>query len=211
MYARFKSPPLAAPQPRRKDSRDIFAGLDGGDDSGGSWAKETLLSFPSVTDSEGRSEDAWDEEELERQKARARANDRGRSTVISSPTTTHTTNNTTNSSSTVVPSPRSQQASTFPRPHIPSLTTSNKRPSSRKYPKGDGEDDREESVSLFKRDAGETMSLSEDDMAGLASRDGHMSVESGDTRDSLEEPPLTLREGGIRLVSQGNKSKDGVS
>jgi len=65
LYARFRSYPSPT---SRKDSRDVFESQR---DSG------TLLSFPSVTDS--APSEGWDDEELERQKSKARENDRGRS------------------------------------------------------------------------------------------------------------------------------------
>jgi len=129
----------------------------------------TLLSFPSVTDS-GRSEEIWDEEELERQKERARERDRERSF------TTHTSSQDNNKGK-----------------EKPSRPTSGGH-HSRRYPKGDREDDREESVSLWRRQ-------SEDD-AGTSSVEGE-GIGSPEDEMSLQSP---LREGGIRLVSPGKKN-----
>ncbi|KAF5346710.1 hypothetical protein D9756_010428 [Leucocoprinus leucothites] len=173
VYARFRSPPLpGVPSPtKRKDSRDVFNNTNtlttttvpspkpeelGLRASG----MTTLLSFPSVTDSEGRSEEVWDEEEVERQRERAREADRGRA--------------------------QSKGAG--------AKKSSNH---ARKYPKGpDGDDDREESVSLFRRGAG-TMS------------DEDVTSPSAEGTDELgHELPLSLPEGGIRLVPSG---KGGVS
>ncbi|KXN81559.1 Magnesium transporter NIPA2 [Leucoagaricus sp. SymC.cos] len=194
MYARFRSPPPPT-SGKHKDSRDIFGRRsdeasrrgDGGvfDETGrmsGGTGTGTLLSFPSVTDS-GRSEEVWDEEELEKQKEKAREKDRGRSVFTSS---SH-------------PQPSSKSKSNS-RPGQGSTTAH------RRYPKGDGDDDREESVSLWR---GGSTTFSDEDLPGAGS-----SLESdGVPARSLEEPPLTLREGGIRLVnsSQSTPKRGGVS
>jgi len=130
---------------------------------------ETLLSFPSITDS-GRSEEIWDEEELERQKDRARERDRERSF------TTHTSSQDNNKGKEKPSRPTSGG-------HHP-----------RRYPKGDREDDREESVSLWRRQSEDDVGTSSVEGEGIGSPEDEMSLRS------------PLREGGIRLVSPGKKN-----
>lgn len=176
MYQGFRSPsgPSSPSSPTKSGRKNIFSHMPrggGGEqiDDGLTRISGTLLSFPSVTDS-GRSEEIWDEEELERQKERARERDRERSF------TTHTSSQDNNKGK-----------------EKPSRPTSGGH-HSRRYPKGDREDDREESVSLWRRQ-------SEDD-AGTSSVEGE-GIGSPEDEMSLQSP---LREGGIRLVSPGKKN-----
>ena len=169
IYKGFRSPsgpssPSSPTKPRRKEI--LTHTPRGGDqvDDGStriSGVSGTLLSFPSITDS-GRSEEIWDEEELERQKERAREKDRERSVI-------------TNTSSR----DKGKEKSNRHNHHV------------RRYPKGDGDDDREESISLWRRE-------SEDDV-------GTSSVEGEETgSDEMSQSPL--KEGGIRLVLPGKKN-----
>ncbi|KAJ3556229.1 hypothetical protein NP233_g12025 [Leucocoprinus birnbaumii] len=149
MYARFRSPPLPGPgyqkppPQKRKDSREIFtSSVVGGEGSGGAGVADV-----------GRSESVWDDEEVERQKLRAREADRGRSLPKSSSSPSPNNNLT-------IPSSTNKQT----------RDQSKKRSShARKYPKGDGDDDREESVSLFRRG---TVNTSDEEMMNSPSVEG---------------------------------------
>ena len=172
---RFRSPsgPSSPSSPTKSKRKDLFSHMPRGSeqiDDGVTRISETLLSFPSITDS-GRSEEIWDEEELERQKERARERDRERSF------TTHTSSQDNNNKGKEKPS----------------------RPSSgghhsRRYPKGDREDDREESVSLWRRQSEDEIGTSSAEGEGTGTPEDEMSLQS------------PLREGGIRLVSPGKKN-----
>ena len=172
---RFRSPsgPGSPSSPTKSRRKDLFSHMPRGSeqiDNGATRMSETLLSFPSITDS-GRSEEIWDEEELERQKERAREKDRERSF------TTHTSSQDNNNKGKE-------------KPNRPSSGGHH----SRRYPKGDREDDREESVSLWRRQS--------DDEVGTSSAEGE-GTGSPEDEMSLQSP---LREGGIRLVSPGKKN-----